>query len=105
MSNAYSLLLDTAALLKLDSNRVTIGEKAATLMLQGVEITVSSTEGAKNRSPMARVKFSCDSITGDIRVRPNSGYSYTDKSFKRDDPKRFEKVASIVFGFDSESEE
>lgn len=60
MSNAYSLLLDTAVLLKLDANRVTIGEKVATLMLQGVEITVSSTEGAKNRSPMARAKFSCD---------------------------------------------
>lgn len=294
MSNAYSLLLDTAALLKLDANRVTIGKKAATLKLQGVEITVSCTEGAKNRSPMARAKFSCgsfsiesepflgdyakklasmikpvaykkkysaawvgvavkerlakkvkkckvtlendhvailtlpatggarlqlsivelsgnsigsyyyrvdyldgptigriidvadldrvikdiadiaegayskwvedskepaqpktahekdmddlfqflkgryknmkdssltftriggkelsifniengyncliscDSITGDIRVHPNRGYSYTDKSFKRDDPKRFEKVASIVFGFDSEDEE
>lgn len=63
MSNAYSLLLDTAALLKLDANRVTIGEKASTLMLQGVEITVSSTEGAKNRSPMARAKFSCGSFS------------------------------------------
>lgn len=63
MSNAYSLLLDTAALLKLDSNRVTIGEKAATLMLQGVEITVTCTKGAKNRSPMARAKFSCGSFS------------------------------------------
>lgn len=60
MSNAYSLLLDTAALLKLDSNRITVGEKAATLMLQGVEITVSCTKGTKNHSPMARAKFSCD---------------------------------------------
>lgn len=51
MSNAYSLLLDTAALLKLDANRVTIGEKAATLMLQGVEITVSCTKGAKKPQP------------------------------------------------------
>ena len=62
MSNAYSLLLDTAALLKLDSNRVTIGEKTATLMLQGVEVTVSCTKGAKNRSHMARAKFSCGSF-------------------------------------------
>lgn len=49
--------------------------------------------------------ISCDSTTGDIRVHPNRGCSYTDKSFKRDDPERFEKVASVVFGFVSKSEE
>ena len=63
MSNAYSLLLDTAVLLKLDANRITVGEETASLGLQGVEITVSCTKGAKNRSPMARAKFSCGSFS------------------------------------------
>ena len=49
--------------------------------------------------------ISCDSTTGDIKVHSNRGYSYRDKRFKRDDPKRFEKVASVVFGFVSKSEE
>lgn len=46
--------------------------------------------------------ITCDSNTADIRVCTNRRYSCRDKCFKRDDPKLFEKVASIVFGFESE---
>lgn len=50
--------------------------------------------------------ISCDSTTGAIRVNDKRRYYRpSDSCFKRNDPKRFEKVASIVFGFDSESEE
>lgn len=50
-----------------------------------------------------------DSFVGDISVCTNRKYDYRSsyKRFRLDDPKRFEKVASVVFGFvfDSEDEE
>ena len=54
MSKAYSLLLDTADLLKLDKSRVEKGKQEASLRLQGVEITVSCTEGENS---VAHAKF------------------------------------------------
>lgn len=59
MSNAYSLLLQTAVLLKVDMNQVKEDGLTASLMVQDVEVAVRCTKGAKNRSPMARAKFSC----------------------------------------------
>lgn len=94
MSNAYSLLLDTAVLLKLDSNLVTIGEKVATLKLQGVEITVSCTKGAKNRSPMARAKFSCDCFN--IESEPFLG-DYAKKLASMIKPVAYKKKYSVAW--------
>ena len=56
MSNAYSLLTDTAALLKVDKSQVKKGKLVASLNIQDIEITVSSTKGA---NLTAKAKFSC----------------------------------------------
>ena len=76
MSNAYSLLLQTAVLLKVDMNQVKEDGLTASLTVQDVEVTVSSTEGAKNCSPMARAKFSCGCFS--IESEPFLG-DYTEK--------------------------
>lgn len=59
MSKAYSLLLDTAALLKVDTNQVKEDKLSASLRLQGVEITVSCTEG---KNAVAYAKFAYASM-------------------------------------------
>lgn len=57
MSNVYSLLLDTAALLKVDKSQVKEDKLAASLNIQGIEITVSCTKGA---NLTAKANFSCN---------------------------------------------
>ena len=67
--------------------------------ISGSELSISNIENGDNYLVMY------DSITGDIVVNTNRGYSPRYKRFKLDDPKRFEKVASVVFGFASDSED
>lgn len=64
----------------------------------GGSLSISNIENGDNYLVMY------DSSAGDISVKTNQGYSPRYKHFSCDDPERFEKVASIVFGFVSDSE-
>ena len=67
----------------------------------GTELSISS----NSNGDICFVKY--DSFVGDISLRTvrRSNYRSRYKHFRLDDPKRFEKVASVVFGFVSKSEE